>query len=74
MTETANFRFVELSESTATIKGKVRKVSRNFADYFRPSKQDRVGLVNTESNDVTSSPRDRLINRNVATFTPYDSL
>ncbi len=73
MTETANFKFIELSESTTTIKGKVRRVSRTFADYFRPSRRGRVGLVNTESNDITSS--NRLLDRNkVVTFTPYDSL
>ena len=71
MTETANFRFVELTESTATIKGKVRRVSRNLAGYFRPNRQAKVGLVNTEGSDVASSARDRLINRN---FAPYDSL
>lgn len=76
MTETANFRFIELSESTATIKGKVRRASRSLAGYFRSGSQDRVGLVNTDGNDVLTSS-DRLLGRKnsrVVNFTPYDSL
>ena len=75
MTETANFKFVDLSESGVTWKGRIRKGASQVASYFRPQKEARVGLVNTDQNDFGSS--DRLLNRsnrNVPTFTPYESL
>jgi len=80
MTETANFRFVELTDSSATVHGQVRSKARSFASFFKSSKpSDRVGLVNADiaGPDDDSLGSERLLNRNnknVVQFTPYDSL
>ena len=72
MTETANFKFVDLSESGVTWKGRMRKRASKVASYFRSQKETRVGLVNK---DFGTS--DQLLNRsdrNVTAFAPYESL
>ena len=75
MTETANFKFIELSDSSNTISGKMRRSASSLVNIFRSNRDSKVGLVNTDRGDLSSS--DRLLagnNRRVATFAAYDSL
>ena len=61
-TETANFKFVDLSESTQWDRAKMK--AREFADRFkRNRKSSKVGLVNEHSEST------RLMH-----FVPYETL
>ena len=61
-TETANFKFVELSDSTQWERAKMKV--REFAERFNQNrKSSKVGLVNEQSEST------RLLN-----FTPYETV
>ena len=75
MTETANFKFIELSDSSGSMKGRMRRSASSLVNIFRSNKDSKVGLVNAGQGDVGGS--DRLFgqgNSRVATFASYDSL
>lgn len=75
MTETADFRFVDLSE-TGTHWDRFKLKANQILDYIRRKRQnEKIGLVNLGSDPVPDEERRLFYGTNTMTqFAPYETL
>ena len=74
MTETADFRFVDLSEN-ANYWDRFKLKSNQFLDYFRRSRHnEKIGLVNMGSVPMEEDRRMFYGTNTLTQFAPYETL